>query len=262
MSKFTSFRFVLVALIIVFSFTIFGAAVYANHSWGTYHWARSVNPFNLNLGDSVSSVWDAYLATASNDWSQSSLLDTTVIAGANSKNCRPVSGRTEVCSRKYGFNGWLGVASIWVNGDHIVQGTAKLNDTYFSTAKYNTPAWRSLVMCQEIAHTFGLDHQDENFSNLNLGTCMDYTNDPNGPPSNEHPNRHDYDQLEIIYTHLDSSTSVSQLDSSSLRNNDDDGERPSRFDKEIRKSSDGHPSLYVQDLGNGHKVFTFITWAE
>ena len=59
------------------------------------------------------------------------------------------------------------------------------------------------MICQEIAHDFGLDHQDENFSNPNLGTCMDYTSDPEGPPSNEHPNQHDYDQLESIYSHLD-----------------------------------------------------------
>ncbi|MCW2640621.1 MAG: hypothetical protein JWP76_2927, partial [Dactylosporangium sp.] len=65
-------------------------------------------------------------------------------------------------------------------------------------------------MCQEIAHTFGLDHQDEIFDNPNLGTCMDYTNNPTGPPSNEHPNQHDYDQLVTIYAHLDSSSTVGQ----------------------------------------------------
>ena len=68
----------------------------------------------------------------------------------------------------------------------------KLNDTYFNTSTYNTEAWRNLVSCQEVGHTFGLDHQDENFNNPNLGTCMDYTNDPS---SNQHPNQHDYDHL-------------------------------------------------------------------
>lgn len=263
MNKFIRFRFYVLfgSMIVIFSFAVFGAAVYASHSWGTYHWARNINPFNLNLGDNVSSVWDAYLAGASNDWSQSSLLDTTVVDGAHLKNCKPVSGRTEVCNKKYGFSGWLGVASIWVSDSHIMQGTVRLNDTYFNTAKYNTPAWRSFVMCQEIAHTLGLDHQDENFNNLNLGTCMDYTSNPSGPPSNEHPNQHDYEQLEAIYAHLDSSTSIAQLSSSSASNGDD-GERPSHFGKATRKSSNGRSSLYVQDLGGGHKVFTFVTWAE
>jgi hypothetical protein len=51
-------------------------------------------------------------------------------------------------------------------------------------------------MCQEVGHTFRLDHQDEKFNNVNLGTCMDYTSDPdgslNGELSNLHPNAHDY----------------------------------------------------------------------
>ena len=77
--------------------------------------------------------------------------------------------------------------------------------TDFNTPTYNTPAWRQMVTCQEIGHTFGLDHQDENFNNPNLGTCMDYTSNPS---TNMHPNQHDYDQLVTIYSHLDSTTTV------------------------------------------------------
>jgi hypothetical protein len=40
-----------------------------------------------------------------------------------------------------------------------------VNDTYFNTPKYDTSAWRNLVMCQEVGHTLGLDHQDEDFDN-------------------------------------------------------------------------------------------------
>jgi hypothetical protein len=85
-----------------------------------------------------------------------------------------------------------------------------MNDTYFNTPTYNHSWWRKLVVCQEIGHTLGLDHQDENFDNTNSGTCMDYTSNPLGPPSNEYPNRHDYDELEIIYSHLDDTTTVGQ----------------------------------------------------
>ncbi len=187
------------------------AAAYATHSWSNYHWARTTNSFTLKLGDNVSTGWDAYLAEASTDWSQSSVLDTAIVSGGTSaRRCLPTTGRVEVCNSRYGFNGWLGVASIWISGNHITQGTVKVNDSYFNTAKFHTPPWRRLVMCQEVGHTFGLDHQDENFSNPNLGTCMDYTNDPDGPPSNEHPNSHDYDQLDTIYAHLDSITTVGQ----------------------------------------------------
>lgn len=252
----------------------------ADHSWGGYHWARTTNPLTLKLGDNVSSAWDAHLATASSDWTVSDVLDTAVVAGKTNatkgrntpKNCLPTSGRVEVCNFKYGSNGWLGIASIWVSGSHITQGTVKMNDTYFNMATYNTPAWRNLVMCQEIGHTFGLDHQDETFGNVNLGTCMDYTNDPsgiiNGWLSNEHPNAHDYEELGIIYEHLDSintaSASLMSIGNGkpALVGQDIDLNNPSEWGKAVKQDARGNDSLFVRDLGNNEKVFTFVVWAE
>lgn len=237
-------------------------AAYAAHSWGNYHWARTENPFTLKLGDNVSSTWDSYLAETSSDWSLSSVLDTLIVSGGGRKNCRATAGRIEVCNAKYGKNGWLGLAQVWVNGNgHITQGTAKMNDTYFSTAAYNSPAWRRLVMCQEVAHGFGLDHQDEAFNNPNVGSCMDYTSDPDGPPSNEHPNAHDYEQLELIYAHLDAGTTLSA--SAPQGTGDDvDVSEPRHWGKALRKDGKGRDAHFVQDLAKGHKVFTFVIWAD
>lgn len=124
----------------------------------------------------VSRQWDLYLVTTVSDWSKSTVLDLTEVAGqSTSKRCRATAGRVEVCNAAYGSNGWLGIASRSANGSHITQGTVKLNDTYFNMAQYNTPAWRNLVSCQEVGHTLGLDHQDTNFNNTPLGTCMDYS---------------------------------------------------------------------------------------
>ncbi len=232
----------------------------ASHSWGGYHWARTSNPFTVKLGDNVSDIWDAYLATTSSDWSVSTVLDTTIVAGKGGKNCRATAGRVEVCNKKYGNNGWLGLAQIWINGaGHITQGLAKVNDTYFSTPTYNTTAWKNLVMCQEVAHTFGLDHQDEIFGNPNLGTCMDYTSNPGGPPSNEHPNAHDYEELGIIYAHVDSSTTLSAGVPGSNGQGLDDSQE---WGKVVKKDGKGKNSLYEKDLGKGHKVLTYVFWAE
>ena len=249
-----------IAVFIVLALVIFvgvGVAV-ASHSWGGYHWARTANPFTLKLGDNVSIAWDSILATASTDWSVSTVLNTTVVAGQGKASCRATRGRVEVCNKTYGNTGWLGVAQIWVSGSHIVQGTVKANDTYFNTPTYNTTAWRNLVMCQEIGHTFGLDHQDENFVNPNLGTCMDYTNDPS---TNQHPNQHDYDQLGTIYGHLDSITTLSQslLGTGQRR---DKFENSAKWGKGLRKDGHGRTSLYERDIGKGEKVFTFVIWAD
>lgn len=245
----------------------------ADHSWGGYHWANSLNPpFTVHLGDNVSGAWkgsEDYLGTASTDWNQSTVLKNSLVypgGVSNTKRCRPTAGRVEVCSNSYGFNGWLGVAQIWLSGGHITQGTVKVNDSYFNTAKYNTPGWRSLVMCQEIGHTFGLDHQDENFGNANLGTCMDYTNDPDGPLSNEHPNKHDYDQLGDIYAHLDTTASV-QLASRGSPSptgeaNRSTGIGTAEWGRLIRSTNGGRTERFELDLGNGHKVVTFVIWAD
>ncbi|MGH3330864.1 MAG: hypothetical protein ACRDPJ_06090 [Nocardioidaceae bacterium] len=229
----------------------------ASHSWGNYHWARTSNPFTLKLGDNLSSNWDSYLGTTSSDWSKSTVLDTTIVAGSTSpRTCKATAGRVEVCNATYGNNGWLGIASISVTGGvHITQGTVKLNDTYFNTATYNTSAWRNLVTCQEVGHTFGLDHQDEVFDNPNLGTCMDYTNNPS---TNQHPNQHDYDQLVSIYSHLDSTTTVGMAAPS---RQPQVGNDPSSWGKHVEGSrAEGH-STYVRDFGNGKSVVTFVTWA-
>jgi hypothetical protein len=240
----------------------------ATHSWGFYHWMRTNNPIALSVGDNVSSTWDVYLNTAISDWNTSStpsVVRLSKVSGlTNPKNCRPVAGRIEVCNAKYGNNGWLGVAQIWINGDHIKQAVAKMNDTYFNTAPYNTPAWRRLVMCQEIAHDFGLDHQDENFSNPNLGTCMDYTNNPGGPPSNEHPNAHDFEQLGVIYAHLDAAfTSFTKA----IMGEGQDKAEPDfselkEWGREVRRDSRGRVSRYERDLGKGKKVITHVLWID
>ena len=248
-----------VMLFVLVELAAFPFTASANHSWSNYHWARTSNPFILKVGDNVSSAWDAYLDEAIADWNPSSVLDLTEVAGGGRKNCRPTSGRIEVCNAKYGSTGWLGIAQIWASGSHITQAIAKMNDTYFNTAQYNTPAWRRLVMCQEIAHDFGLDHQDEAFGNPNLGSCMDYTSDPDGPPSNEHPNAHDFEQLETIYAHLDSTTTVGSMPAGMANG---DFHSASEWGQALRTSANGRASLYARDFGGGHKVFTFVFWAE
>src|SRR5687768_7346767 len=80
------------------------ASTSATHSWGGYHWARTSNPFTVQVADNVSSAWDSYLDTAVTDWSASNVLDVTEIAGSNTRNCKPKAGRVEVCNAAYGFN--------------------------------------------------------------------------------------------------------------------------------------------------------------
>lgn len=185
-------------------------SVYATHSWNGYHWARTTSSFTLHTLDSTvansNANWPALLQTAASQWSQSTKLDLQVVAYANSsqdrRKCSAVSGKIRVCNQSYGKNGWLGLASINLDSNgHISQGTAKMNDSY--TSSWIDPNEAKHVMCQEVGHTFGLDHQSTNGSSQN--TCMDYSNSPTSTA----PNQHDYDELVTIYSHTDSYNSYS-----------------------------------------------------
>jgi hypothetical protein len=253
-------------VVIAFAVLAFQVSPSASHRWRRYHWARTANPFNINLGDNLGSPWSTggYLGTASTDWSTPTggaplvLFTTVVKPGAGLKDCGPVSGRVEVCNADYGNNNWLGVAQIWITaGQHIAQGTVKVNDYYFKTSKYNTSEWRQMVLCQEIGHTFGLDHQDTNFDNTNLGTCMDYTNDPgrdDGNGNNLHPNQHDYDELAIIYSHLDSFNTATGAKAPALND-------PSEWGQLMKTAHGGKTQIFERAFGNGEIVVTFVIWA-
>lgn len=189
--------------------------VFASHSWGGYHWARQSNPFTLKLGDNLTSAdWKSHLVQTRNDWNAGNTpVQTTIVAGGSNKRCSMVAGTTQVCNGRYGANGWLGLASINITGGvHITQGSAKMNDTYFDTSTYNNPNEREHVMCQEVAHTFGLGHQSEDGSSQN--SCMDYFSNTGanaGSTTSTKPNAHDFSMLNSIYQHLDSTTTVSLM---------------------------------------------------
>jgi len=172
----------------------------ASHSWANYHWGRTSQDFPLQVIDSNTPDWDGELAQTLGDWSKSTAFNLSVTGYDDSsrtrKLCRAVSGKIRSCNASYGNNGWLGLASINISGDHITQGTAKMNDSY--SAQFAVQTERDHVMCQEIGHLFGLGHTSEDGSTQN--TCMDYSQSS----TSTRPNQHDYDMLTSKYAHLDS----------------------------------------------------------
>lgn len=229
----------------------------ASHSWSTYHWKRTTAELTVPVGDNVTAAWDSYLNVAVADWNKSTVIQSPKVAGStNPKNCRAVAGTIQVCNSKYGQTGWLGIASISISGGHISQGTTKVNDTYFNTAKYNTPSWRALVMCQEIGHDYGLGHQDEDFNTDNTTSCMDYTSVPAG---NEHPDAHDYEQLLSIYNHLESGMSATF--SRGAGAGAEIGDTPDTWGRPVHFLKDGRPDVYMRVDGPGRATITHVFWA-
>ena len=246
-------RFFVLGAVAALFFALGASPAAASHSWGSYHWARTANPFTVPLGDNVTNTaysnWEGALGEASSDWTASSVLNSPVTAGqaGNPKRCGATNGRIEACNARYGPNGWLGLAQIWTSGNHIVKATAKVNDTYFdgNQATYDYDAERQ-VMCQEVGHGYGLGHQDESGADLN--TCMDYSDALDNP----HPNAHDYEQLETIYKgHVDSTSTTSSSIAAAR------GARPINVVRVDRIKS----STITEYFADGSRRVTFIDWA-
>ena len=267
----TSRRPSLAALAAGLAIAGFSAVALATHSWGGYHWARTTPHFTLKLGNNMTTAdWRSHLTQTSSDWNTgNSAILTAVVSGTATKRCSMVAGTTQVCNGTYGSNGWLGLASINLSsGTHITQGSAKMNDTYFNTATYNNPNERRHVVCQEAAHTFGLDHQSTDGSSQN--SCMDYFSNTGanaGSTLSTKPNQHDFDELNIIYAHLDSSSTVQQLAAevaamsqgpgAAIRDISDD---PQSWGQLVRQSANGRSSHYERENGDGSKNVTHVFW--
>ena len=259
----------------------------ANHWWGGYRWA-STTPGKLavRVNVAVDSAWAPYVAASIRDW------ETPAVGGVadvltlpngtvnvDRRKCNPISGQVLVCNYAYGKRGWLGIASIWTDGNgRIVQGTTKLNDSYYgANSSYNTPGFRALVACQEVGHDFGLAHQNENFTNANVGSCMDYTNNPdgggtNGTLSNRRPNTHDYDQLATIYADADSYNSattgvttnfgIRQVgQNASAAHREGAGDSPAEWGSAVHHDGEGRPDQFVRRYSDGTQMITHVLWA-
>ncbi|NNC76350.1 MAG: hypothetical protein HKN77_00215 [Woeseiaceae bacterium] len=193
-------RFVIAAL----GAALVSAPSVADHSWADYHWARTSSSFDLTIINSTTSDWDDFVTQAISDWSNSTKLNMNEDPNGDTnrktrRQCKGGDGTVRICNLAYGNTGWLGIAGISLDSNgHITTGYTKMNDTYFSQAYYNAPDWKLSVTCQELGHNVGLGHQDEDFNNQSLFSCMDYQD-----PPYEYPNSHDYEQLAAIYSHTD-----------------------------------------------------------
>ena len=126
-----------------------------------------------------------------------------------------------------------------------------MNDSYMATGYSETN--KQHVICQEIGHDWGLGHQDESGADLN--TCMDYADSLDNPD----PNAHDYAQLEQIYAHVDSRTTIGAAPAGFVNA---DVHAQQNWGTKVHESANGRSAIFERDFGNGNKIFTFVFCAK
>lgn len=204
---------------IVLQFSVWVPSASASHRF-SFHWARQGSAFGVTLVDSTltgSAIGILpgvdYQATraAQGYWSVSGVAQLGYREGSRTAttntNCPmpPNFAEIRTCTSNYGPNGWAGIANIALDANnHIVSATAKVN-LYYSPGGYE---YFRHVLCQEIGHALGLDHQ--NRIGLVVAqvspSCMATWWDAAGAyMGGQTPDHHDYEELVDIYTgHSDS----------------------------------------------------------
>ena len=161
---------------LVIAACVFALPVSANHALNApYRWRVTNLPLNLKIDDSAVSSADGTAAqVASANWSTSTVVDIT-----------QVTRRADI-SVVYGTACLIACTSYRLRrNSYIESATVILNQG--SMSNY-TAGQRQNVLCHEVGHALGLDHQND------LTSCMYPTTA--GAPT---PNAHDYEELELIY---------------------------------------------------------------
>ena len=257
------------------------ASAQANHSWGDWHWSRSANPFTLQVLNSTTDArtpiggqnWPPMLTKSATDWSQSAVLDLAVQPQtaadlAARPACTFALNAIRVCNVTNPDATWLGLATVVgdVFGGHLTAATAQVNDTWFGLPGLYDSTAAQHVLCQEIGHTFGLDHQSDDGSDLN--TCMDYAEALDNPS----PNAHDFQQLDSIYAHLDGTSGGGSGGGgkggkggggNGAKKGSAQAGAPLEFPKGYHGTGDHggpHSDVFVTEQ-DGRRIARFVTWA-
>ncbi|MGH2532680.1 MAG: SH3 domain-containing protein [Thermomicrobiales bacterium] len=264
MRRIVNVRLALVGLVAVLVASAVPVPTGASHAWNNYHWGQRTypanGPFELVVAESLATSdagrnWDGLFAGGGvdgtavlADWTYSGVVYPIHGLANDSRSsrrvCQAIAGTVRLCNYRYGVNGWLGLASVWISGGHIVQSTVKLNDSYLDHP-YFSDVVRQQVLCQELGHGFGLHHQYQPGNSCMNDSVYSYA----------HPNLHDYEQLAAIYQHGSSS-----------------GERVTASGSEIFSAAQSAPpdpvgspiggsSEIVVDLGGDQFLVSLVLWA-
>eukprot|EP00588_Corethron_pennatum_P009711 CAMPEP_0194272752 /NCGR_PEP_ID=MMETSP0169-20130528/6229_1 /TAXON_ID=218684 /ORGANISM="Corethron pennatum, Strain L29A3" /LENGTH=518 /DNA_ID=CAMNT_0039015491 /DNA_START=178 /DNA_END=1734 /DNA_ORIENTATION=- len=172
----------------------------------------------LTVANACSSDWDEHFSEAVSEWDRLGeklemygnvdILELTKKEVGRDVECSQSPGLLKVCNGNYGDTGWKGINEVRIQGGYISSSVAKMNEFYlgdengeglgvsaFETKK-KLMNERRYTMCHELGHGLGLGHQDTDFLNADLNTCMDYTS---RPWNNLIPNEEDFVKLGHLY---------------------------------------------------------------
>lgn len=152
----------------------------AGHQWSCYEYPNNAIAFYNGAAGTYYNVFQKETFSDGDSWNPATVMTISQVGSYGT------SDQTNALSGNYGPTSWLGLATIFPSGCTINYAEAALNaywlDGYGQSAKEH-------VACQEVGHTFGLDHQ------YGSATCMN-----DSRLDAPQPDGHDADMLLTIYS--------------------------------------------------------------
>jgi predicted Zn-dependent protease len=209
----------------------------ASDTPSSFHWGRKQSHFTVQAGNNVDGDWRSLLRTAISDWNKSDTVTIKEVDGdTNPQSCNPTKGKIEVCNWNYGTqDGWLGLTRLFFDnaGKHVESATVQMNDSFFNqkNGQYNNNNARRHTICHEMGHAIGLDH-------VGTKSCLNHSQ--SAVFNNVKPINKDYRQLERIYKHKDSTTTVAgkQKKEKDKKDRKDKKGKKDKKDKKGKKNKD------------------------
>ena len=157
-SLFLGRRSAVFLLCVLFAASFTAGLLVAGNQWSCFHWEKSTLSYTTSVPGDGDSDWFNVLDTEIPDW------------GSTCINFNFIEGEPADITATADFfeeTGWLGLATVFVDGCAIQSATADMNRTYLDGATY-TEAFDRHVTCQEVGHDLGLDHR----KGKKTATCM------------------------------------------------------------------------------------------
>lgn len=218
------------------------------------HWPKTGAEAQVVVVESVASTssydLDLPLRRANARWkNQSDVIFSSVEVGsvAGRQACEFLPGKIRVCNFEHGTGGsWrnvVGLTSFFYNPEngHISKAKVRLNDSYLEGTEQgfqylDDPLARQEVLCHELGHALGLNHQ----ANSCLRSRIE-------PALRWYPNPHDYGQLETSY-HAGSGEGAARSAVDHKRHDE----------PHVDQTHQDNHVLSVRDAPNGEKEITFV----
>lgn len=217
------------------------------------HWSFTRLPFGLQLINQGSPSWSRALATNTQKWENTGVVDYNIVPATPGSLCDIHPEVLTFCTWS-ADDGWLSQMMYLQgpNNEHITAAVIAVNDFYFNSpgSMYNNSLWKNYTMCNTLGWTLGIPWRLE--AGVKRPTCMNPIVTSENIGNLQSPDQKDISKLQSLYNHIDDTSSTSR----SYIVQDANRYWQAKDFGTLQKTGEDGSQTFSRDLGNGYRMIT------